>query len=141
VIGEGAEVVIELRLGDIAEVEADVGTRVLSGHDEIVEIVTDDVAVGTETIAAWETETAMTDFADQAETEMIAGTVHVHGLVTDEEVTGHAVATGGTETGTEIGIETETVMEIEIEIVTETGNVTDDMSLARKKRKLGSNSR
>jgi hypothetical protein len=91
----------------------------------------------------------MTDFADQAETEMIAGTVHVHGLVTDEEVTGHAVATGGTETGTEIGIETETVMEIEIEtvmeieieIVTETGNVTDDMSLARKKRKLGSNSR
>jgi hypothetical protein len=52
VIGEGAEVVIELRLGDIAEVEADVGTRVLSGHDEIVEIVTDDVAVGTETIAA-----------------------------------------------------------------------------------------
>jgi hypothetical protein len=91
----------------------------------------------------------MTDFADQAETEMIAGTVHVHGLVTDEEVTGHAVATGGTETGTEIGIEIETVMEIEIEtvmeieieIVTETGNVTDDMSLARKKRKLGSNSR
>lgn len=91
----------------------------------------------------------MTDFADQAETEMIAGTVHVHGLVTDEEVTGHAVATGGTETGTEIGIETETameieietVMEIEIEIVTETGKVTDDMSLARKKRKLGSNSR
>jgi hypothetical protein len=32
-------------------------------------------------------------------------------------------------------------MEIEIEIVTETGNVTDDMSLARKKRKLGSNNR
>jgi hypothetical protein len=96
-IGEGVEAVIEPQLASTAGVGADVGGRARTSHDVLAVIASDVATAEFGTIAAWETEIAMTDAAGRVGTGMTA--VPAQGLApdleTDGEVTGLAAGTGG----------------------------------------------